>query len=426
MKKLLVILAMVLLCAGLLCACNKEPEHIHAFGDWEEVTTPTCTQLGLRNRACACGYVESEELPVVHEYGAWVTETAATCQAEGKHNRTCTLCGNVESEALPITFCNLVRGKCTVCNAEKLFDRADRTITFGNYPQSDVTDAALISTLNGKAGDLPTADDAKSWNAYGTYASGTATQYMWYIDLAEGANVYRGVYFTNYRPFTTAAESSAEQSWQDDNGYATGTVYWFRFDPILWTVLEENKEGTKALIVCNMILEADEYYADYNDRTENGIKISSNNYAKSTIRAWLNDAFYKTAFTELQQGIILAEKVDNSSASTGYTSNPNFSADTEDKIFLLSCMDMIENKNHKFNTSFNAHDTERQRLASDYAACRGVWTDSDGFGSWWLRSPNGGNSFSTRSVDNDGDASSHFDVTRTDVGVVPALWIKLK
>lgn len=38
--------------------------HVHAFGEWETVTKATCTTDGLKKRVCACGYEETEAIPM--------------------------------------------------------------------------------------------------------------------------------------------------------------------------------------------------------------------------------------------------------------------------------------------------------------------------------------------------------------------------
>lgn len=74
---------------------------------------------------------------------------------------------------------------------------------------------------------------------------------------------------------------------------------------------------------------------------ENG----SNNYAKSTIRAWLNNEFYKGSFRseELRKRILNTE-VDNSLASTMDETNENVCENTFDKVFLLSLKEVKDNK----------------------------------------------------------------------------------
>lgn len=50
---------------------------------------------------------------------------------------------------------------------------------------------------------------------------------MQYADVEYDGERYRGVKFTQYRMDTTTYSTT---TWQDDNGYDTGTVYWFRYE----------------------------------------------------------------------------------------------------------------------------------------------------------------------------------------------------
>ncbi len=301
---------------------------------------------------------------------------------------------------------------------DSLYLRTGDQITFGSYPQTQVTDTALESTLSALAARLPTSSDACAWTSYGYYVSGSVRNYMWYIDVEEGGERYRGVYFTSYRPEYGFNSGTAENSTQDENGYCTGTVYWFQYEPITWTVLSE-KNGT-ALLLCNMIIDSQAY--DYEGGSKDD-RSYSNDYADSTIRAWLNEVFYETAFSDLQRDMILTATVNNSAASTDFDPNEYACEDTEDKIFLLSYQ---EATNAAYGLDSN---TDRQKSATDYAECQGVYTDTDGSyvgnGYWWLRSPSAYGPSAALRINSRGMSSYSALVYASSPGVVPALWIKL-
>lgn len=345
-----------------------------------------------------------------HEAGEWILDKEATCTEEGSHHTECTVCEKpFETEALAKLAHTYENGFCSVCGAKQPYVRDGDTIYFGSYPQTKVTDSALVSTLNSLAGTKPTSSNAQKWTGYGYYISGNITNFMWYIDVEEGEERYRGVYFTSYRPYFTTSSSGIGNTYQDDNGYYTSTVYWFRYEPISWSVLNENN-GT-ALILCDMIIDSQQF--DYDGSYYN-------NYAESTIRAWLNDDFYNTAFDGLQKEIILTTTVDNSVASTGYSSNPYACENTEDKVFLLS---------YKELTAYLTTNAERMKKTTDYARSQGAYTSTSssylGNGYWWLRSPYGSGSYGARDVDDAGDVYSDY-VYNSYSGVVPALQIQLQ
>ncbi len=290
---------------------------------------------------------------------------------------------------------------------EELYVRDGNTVYFGKYPQTLVGDSYVIEALNSMAGTLPDSYNSYSWTSYGYYANGNSQDYMWYIDLEFDGEMYRGVYFTSYRPYFGGESTLEDNSRQDENGYYTYTTYWFKYEPIAWTILNENN-GT-ALILCNMMIDSQQF--DYEPDS------CSNNYAESTIRKWLNDNFLNTAFDKLQRELILTTTVDNSIESTGYTSNQYACEDTEDKIFLLS---------YKESTTYLTTNTSKIKKTTDYAQAQGADLDRNPINnSWWLRSPNLHNYSYVWAIDNNGIAFDCY-IYYTYIGVAPAMYIRLE
>src|SRR5574344_48991 len=269
-----------------------------------------------------------------------------------------------------------------------------KTVLMGMYPQSMVTDATLLSTLDTASGTLPTPENSQAWTDYGYYISGSVSSYMWYIDITSGSNEYRGVYFTSYRPYYTLITSSTDNSFQDDNGCSTSNVYWFKYEPITWRVLDV--QAGKAFLMANLVLDSQDYHYSISTRTIDGSTVYSNNYQESHIRSWLNSNFYNTAFTTAEQARIQTTTADNSVASTGYSSNPYACANTSDKVFLLS---YAEATSATYGLSTNA---SRQLAPSAYAKAQGINTNTNDNSHWWLRSP-GSNDFNARIVYSDGN-----------------------
>ncbi len=297
-----------------------------------------------------------------------------------------------------------------------------KKVTFGSYPQSEVTNATLKATLTEKAGTLPTKAKPQKWTSFKYYhkykendVDKTERDFMWYIDITEGNEKYRGIYFTAYRPTYVLRSSADTTSYQDDNGYKTGTVYWFKYEPISWTVLTEKSDGS-SLILCDSILDCKEF--DYNDSDGK----YDNDYSKSSVRTWLNATFLDTAFSSDEQSKILETTVDNSVASTGHQQNPNACANTKDKIFLLSYMEAV---NDQYGLELK---DARIKKGTAYAKAQGLFADKDGGNSWWLRSPSPDPIvaiFKVRGVMNTGAVDSYINANYTYRGVVPALWVKL-
>ena len=284
------------------------------------------------------------------------------------------------------------------------------------YPQSEVTDSTLISTLNTTAGTLPIAGSNQSWTDYGYYISGAVSSYMWHIDLANEGIQYRGVYFTSYRPYFSSNSSLTTYSYQDDNGYTTSSVYWFKYEPITWRILDIQDE--KVFLMADLVLDAQDYYYSNTSRTISGATIYANNYEHSHIRSWLNDSFYNTSFTSEEKALIRTSTVDNSVASTGYATNQYACKDTNDKVFLLSYVEATSAA-YGFNTA-----ASRQLQASAYSLSQGAYADSITRSFWWLRSPCNGLTSFARRVGPDGDIYNS-NVNNTNHGVVAVLWISL-
>jgi len=290
-----------------------------------------------------------------------------------------------------------------------------KTVLMGMYPQSKVTDATLLATLSTASGTLPTSADSQEWSDYGYYISDSVSSYMWYIDIENSGNEYRGVYFTSYRPDLTTSTSSS--TYQDDNGYNTSSVYWFKYEPITWRVLDV--QSSSAFLMADLVLDSQDYHYSTSNRTIGGSTVYPNNYKESHIRSWLNDNFYNTAFTAAEKARIQTTTVDNSVASTGYDPNAYACANTSDKVFLLS---YSETTNASYGLSTT---TARQLKPSAYAQSQGVYiAPSNGNSYWWLRSPFNYSASNARNVNRYGSVYSNY-VTYTYNGVVPALWISL-
>jgi hypothetical protein len=239
---------------------------------------------------------------------------------------------------------------------------------------------------------------------------------MWYIDLVNEEDEYRGVYFTSYRPSSTIKPSSYLDSYQDDNSYYISNVYWFKHEPITWKVL--NVLSDKAFLMADLVLDSQDYHYSDDDRTVGGSTVYSNNYEHSHIRLWLNDNFYNTAFNIEEKARIRTIIVNNSAATSGYSTNPYACANTSDNVFLLS---YIEASKYPVLTA----NASRQLAPSAYAISQGILTYTVDFNRWWLRSPYNSFDYIVRLVDTDGGFSMGGGVYNISLGVVPALWISL-
>lgn len=173
--------------------------------------------------------------------------------------------------------------------------------------------------------------------------------------------------------------------------------------------------------MCNSIVDSQAFlnfeYFDgsgcwYNDEEHTTF---ATDWVKSSLRKWLNEDFYNTAFTPQEKAQIGTSHLDNrSSYWQGYDG-----ADTDDKIFILSYYD-AKNADYGFESEDITLARTRQIAATDYAKCQGVTVSRDwnNVGFWWLRTPF--KSDNAVFVDFDSRISSDRETTTTHCGVVPA------
>ena len=310
-------------------------------------------------------------------------------------------------------------------------------IAFGLYPQSEVKDDIILSELCLLA---PKWDEWISYSYYsgtGNYGSMEQGDWMRYIDILYNGSKYRGIMFTQYRPTATIKESVNELSEQKSNNYYTNTIYWFKYESIRWRVLEPN-EG---LIMCETIIDSQPYnntiyrnsavtenrYAYFNDSMHTNY---ASDYATSSIRAWLNNDFFNTAFTDEEKRKIKNSVIENLSYNT-LTENVGYEkldgSVTNDKIFLLS-YDEVLNKSFGFDSVADNWDVLKRAKSSDYAKSQGLWvehnSDSELYNTsyWTLRTP-ADFSYKNCTVSNAGYAYDFWEVYSCDNGVRPALRI---
>ncbi len=296
-------------------------------------------------------------------------------------------------------------------------------ITFGSYPQSEVTkesDSATYAKLEAAS---------KNWVSYryysgnDNYGSMQPGDWMKYADITLGGEKYRAVRFTQYRPYYTEYSSSSGNTQQNDNGYTVNNIYYFKYEPLKWQVLDP-KTG---LVLSKSIIDSQAYSntiyrgdtnaygtADFWNNAQH--TKYANDYATSSIRKWLNEDFYNTAFTSTQKQNILPTTLDNSAYSTDYSKYDSVS--TTDNVFLLSYSE-AQNASYGFTNNTDSTET-RKAVGTDYAKAQGLFVELNKCSYWRLRSA-GDDSHSACKVDYDGYVYSYYYVNHTGNGVRPAL-----
>lgn len=266
-------------------------------------------------------------------------------------------------------------------------------IEFGYYPQSEVADGSLISKLN---------RSINSWKSYNYYSNESMysdfflgemkpSDFMRYADVEYDNNKYRAVKFDYYRPSRTndPKKITGEYSQQDSNHYYTNQTFWFKYEPLKWKILDPSS----GLVICENIIDCQPYNnyitGDSNNNSESidnngsviywsnsGKTARANDYTKSSIRSWLNNSFYSTAFSTYEKTKITKKTQNNIGYQTsigikGYEEYdyPNSS----DNVFLLSYKEA------------NSHDLYRNYpKGTAYALSQGLDVRETGLTSFWI------------------------------------------
>lgn len=267
--------------------------------------------------------------------------------------------------------------------AEDASVQAGDILQFGTYPQTQVAEteelkaAAEEADRDGNAGFIFDFSHA-------TYTADPERNLRVEItDFFSNTQKYRRIRFAQYRPQITNDNANANHSIQDENGYVTDTYYYFKYEPLKWCVLDP----ASGLVLCESIIDAQPYqnvfYTETTIYPQTTIKsyqgryssVLANDYAASSIRDWLNEDFFETAFTDAQKENIQTTALNNDAYDVSYSQFD--SAETNDKIFLLSYADA---------TNGIVPDYAKAADGTDYAKCRGLAVVDEATSYWLLRS----------------------------------------
>lgn len=248
-------------------------------------------------------------------------------------------------------------------------------VYFGSYPQTEVTGDALTSAITGASYDT----NGDAW------VNGTK-----YRRVSERDTNYGG-YFGNseYR--------------------------YFKWERIKWRVLKN--DGSTLFVVADKGIDCKDYHNPGRSIT----------WENCTLRNWLNNDFYGTAFSSSEQNAIVQQNVVNEDNPSYNTEGGN---DTKDDVYLLSIGE-VTNPEYGFCKNSGTYSASRWMQTSDYAHAMGAYTYSDSSTGgnancyWWLRSP-GYNIYDAADVNSIGNVGRTGDTVDGDIrAVVPVLHINL-
>lgn len=267
-----------------------------------------------------------------------------------------------------------------------------KTLTYGLYPQKNVTDAELIHSLN-----QLTKTETNGWYLYDEeyYAKVIANPYDKNIQFDNGDSIIKD------------------------------EVYWFHCEAIQWNVLKDYMGEIR--LISSSLLENHDYYTSYATRSINNKTIYASNYEHSTIRSWLNNEFYNSAFA-LNSSFIQTTLVDNSKETNQLDSDTYISNNTMDNVFILSVQEFLNN-DYGFHSTKDQTST-RYCKPTDYAKANGTYYyPSVGLsfqycGSYWTRSPLEGYPYYSQVVNVNGGIVSS-PIISPSSGVRPSIVIKM-
>lgn len=185
-------------------------------------------------------------------------------------------------------------------------------------------------------------------------------------------------------------------TYEQDNNFSNGA------EEILWIVLA--KEDGRIMVTSFYGLDSIRYHATNESVT----------WETCSIRSWLNDVFYYTAFSgEEREKIIAAEVLPD--INPDYGTNPGNV--TTDYVFLLSLSQTLE---------YFPSKTDRLLYPTAYAVAQNAWKDSGTGTGWWLLLTPGKAGNYVVSINTDGSLDIPGGGVASDKALVrPVIWIEV-
>ena len=186
-------------------------------------------------------------------------------------------------------------------------------------------------------------------------------------------------------------------TYEQDNDRSNGA------EAIEWIVLAQQDE--QVMLISKYCLDCKPY----------NTTLKSVDWANCSLRKWLNDEFFSTAFTTEEQAQILTVTNENPSHDIAQTSSGE---STFDRVFILSRTEAED-----------LFDSVTARIAAPtaYARAKGAHFNTETrAGWWWLRTTSFLNDHVTYTTSLGGVSTDGREVNRTDAGVRPVIWIAVQ
>lgn len=107
-----------------------------------------------------------------------------------------------------------------------------------------------------------------------------------YMDISYNGVKYRAVALNEYRPYFTGYNINDNKTHQSINGYKTGNIYYFKFEPLVWRILD-SEDG---LVMCDKIIDSQAFrnvFYNYGGTYYCSESKYASNWEASSLRNWL-------------------------------------------------------------------------------------------------------------------------------------------
>ena len=213
------------------------------------------------------------------------------------------------------------------------------------------------------------------------------------IEKREAINSY-GIHFYDgefYYPETAYPCNDESYTFKDGASIVKGTKYWYKLEPIQWTIYVTN--SNEYLAYSRHLLTSCEFSNTLSDRTIDGQTIHPNDYKYSNLRTFLNSEFLDLAF------IFSDSKIQSHEVYSG----------VNDKVFSLSYSDLL-NSSYGFDSK-DVKKADQHPVAKDN-------------GSYWTISASNQYTYSTYVV-NSGGFLAEYPVDTASHSIRPCISIAL-
>lgn len=205
--------------------------------------------------------------------------------------------------------------------------------------------------------------------------------------------------------FTASASAEGYQigdivtfgTYEQDNNRRDGA------EDIQWIVIDQ--EDDRIMLISKYCLDCKPYHDT----------LEPINWEYCSLRQWLNEDFFNTAFTKEEQERIVVVTNENPEHERAKTSSGR---STIDRVFILSRQEAME----LFTTY-----ASRKAAPTNYAVAQGAYKNENNLmGWWWLRTTSYMLDHVTYATSGGDVSSEGRQVIRKDAGVRPVIWLTVK